>query len=361
MKKVSVIIPAYNAERHLSRVLNALNEQNYKEFEVIVVNDNSKDETSKIVKKFKRFKLIENKSNLGLSKSMNKGISEASGEIIITLHDDCVPLSKNWILGMVKTFEANPKIGIVSSDYVINFRKLGLIDKCFSYAYWLGSDIDIAKKDGIEEVDLISDKCDAYKLEVLRKIGLFDEKFRFANEDIDVSKKVRKLGYKIVKNYECKVEHIFAESERERTILDHFKKAFQITEDNIHVFLRYGVKYKIDSLLFILSSIICYILPSLILPFYILSVPLHKFFAIFGIFAFGIVYYMQLGLINQPWLALIIGVSYLLAKNFYKGLNYFKNYEKFDLVIPITLFCFLWDMAAGIGWVRSILKFVMKD
>ena len=41
-----------------------------------------------------------------------------------------------------------------------------------------------------------------------------------------------------------------------------------------------------------------------------------------------------------------------------KGMKYLKNYGKFDLVVPITSFCFLWDIAVGLGWIRSIFKFM---
>ena len=361
MEKVSVVIPAYNSARHIGRVLKALREQDYGRYEVIVVDDCSGDSTTKEVRKFKWVKLIENKRNLGLSKSMNRGVKESSGEIIITLHDDCVPLSKNWMRKLVRTFRKDPRIGIVASEYVIDFEKLNLWGKCFSYAYWLGADRKFAKKEGVEETRLISDKCDAYKREVLEKIGLFDERFKFANEDTDISMKAHALGYKIVKNNECKVEHVLSESERERTVLDHFRKAFQITENQAYVFMKYGVGFKIDAAFFIISSIVGYFLPLYLIGMYLISIPLHKFFGFFGVIALAAVYLVRPELLSNNLLGAGIGITYLLAKNAFKSLRYFRYYGKVDLLIPITLFCFFWDLAAGLGWIRSILLYIKKE
>lgn len=361
MKTVSVVIPAYNSQKHIGKVLKALEEQDYEEYEVIVVDDCSEDATADEVKKFGWVRLLRNKTNLGLSKSMNKGVKESSGEIIITLHDDCVPLSRNWMRELIATFKKDPSIGIVASEYVIDFEKLSILDKCFSYAYWLGVDKKLARKRGIEEIELISDKCDAYKREVLERIGFFDEIFRFAGEDTDISQKARKLGYKIVKNNACKVEHIFSESDREKTVLDHFKKAFQITENQAYVFMRYGVSFKIDTFLFIVSSLIGYFLLFSLLPIYVFSFPLHKFFSLFGMMVLGAVYFIRPELMMSPLLGIGIGTSYLLAKNAFKSLRYLKSYGRVDLILPITIFCFLWDLVAGVGWVRSFFIYIKRN
>lgn len=358
MKKVSVVVITHNAEGSIGKVLAALERQDYKSFEVVVVDDNSKDRTVEVVREFKRFKLIRNKTGQGLAKSINRGIKASRGEVVITLHDDCVPLSDDWISNLVGTFELDPKIGIASSSFVINFKALSPVDKCFSFVYYLGDDVDLARKDGVEDIETISDKCDAYRRDVLEEVKLFDETFRVANEDMDISKKVKAHGYRIVKNNKCKVEHIFTESERERTVWDHFLKAFKTTEQSVYVLLRYGMTYKIDTLLVILSSVVCWLAPFLTLPFYILSLPLSGLFSVFGILAFAAVYYTRPELVWQPSLALTIGIFYIIAKNFAKSLLYVKRYGKLDMVIPILSFCIAWDAASGLGWIFGIFNFI---
>lgn len=80
---VSVIVPAYNAEKTIEKCLESLLNQTLKEIEIIVINDCSKDNTLKILKKYKnKIKLIDNKENLGPAASRNKGLDIAKGKYI---------------------------------------------------------------------------------------------------------------------------------------------------------------------------------------------------------------------------------------------------------------------------------------
>ncbi len=80
---VSIITPAYNAEKTIDKCLNSLLNQTLKNIEIIVINDCSKDNTLKILKKYKnKIKLIDNKENLGPAASRNKGLDIATGKYI---------------------------------------------------------------------------------------------------------------------------------------------------------------------------------------------------------------------------------------------------------------------------------------
>lgn len=83
--KISIIIPAYNAEKTISKCLDSIINQTYKNLEIIVINDGSTDSTSKIISEYaskdKRIKFIDNK-NHGVSYTRNIGISISTGEYI---------------------------------------------------------------------------------------------------------------------------------------------------------------------------------------------------------------------------------------------------------------------------------------
>ena len=82
-KKVSVIVPAYNASNTINKCIDSLLNQTLKDLEIIVINDCSKDDTLKKLKEYgKKIILIDNKKNLGPSGSRNKGLKEAKGKYI---------------------------------------------------------------------------------------------------------------------------------------------------------------------------------------------------------------------------------------------------------------------------------------
>nr|WP_256498773.1 glycosyltransferase family A protein [Chroococcidiopsis sp. CCNUC1] len=113
MPKVSVIIPAYNAMKYLPATLGSLLSQTFDDFEAIVVNDGSFDETEKWVSQIEdpRVKLI-CQQNKGLAGARNTGINQATGEYIAFLDaDDLWEPSK--LEKQVAVLEENPEVGLV--------------------------------------------------------------------------------------------------------------------------------------------------------------------------------------------------------------------------------------------------------
>lgn len=90
MKKVSVIIPVYNSSKHIRECLDSVIKQTYKNLEIILVDDNSTDDSVEIIKSYndKRIKLIESKENVGAAESRNKGVKEATGNYICFIDSD---------------------------------------------------------------------------------------------------------------------------------------------------------------------------------------------------------------------------------------------------------------------------------
>ena len=90
MPKISVIMSAYNAEKYIKEAINSVLNQTFKDFEFIIINDGSTDSTKNIILSYKdsRIRLIENKENIGLTKSLNKGLRVAKGEYIARVDVD---------------------------------------------------------------------------------------------------------------------------------------------------------------------------------------------------------------------------------------------------------------------------------
>ena len=104
MRKVSVIVPIYNAEPYLYNTITSIVNQTYFNIEIILIDDNSKDASLNICKMFakkdNRIKIIKNKKNKGVSYSRNKGIDIATGKYIIFVDSDDT-IEKNYIFELV--------------------------------------------------------------------------------------------------------------------------------------------------------------------------------------------------------------------------------------------------------------------
>lgn len=117
---VSVIMPAYNAEKLISESIESVLLQTYTKFELIVIDDCSKDQTVEVVERFilkdSRVKLVKNIKNKGVAEARNAGLDQAKGSIVAFL--DCDDKwEENKLEKQLAIFDKNPDIDIVYSAY----------------------------------------------------------------------------------------------------------------------------------------------------------------------------------------------------------------------------------------------------
>ena len=124
MPKVSVLIPVYNAENFIGATITAVLAQTYTDFELVLLDDASKDKTSEVIKSFddKRIIYKRNTKNLGISETRNKLINLAKGEYIAVLdHDDiCLP---NRLETQVRFLDNHPDIAMIGSWFELRCPK----------------------------------------------------------------------------------------------------------------------------------------------------------------------------------------------------------------------------------------------
>lgn len=115
---ISVIIPTYNAEKYISRCIESVLEQTYKNFEIIIIDDKSTDDTANILKKYERLDnvtIITNKKNSGVSFSRNRGLKLSKGEFITFVDsDDFLP---NFAFEYLANIILKYKADIVCGDF----------------------------------------------------------------------------------------------------------------------------------------------------------------------------------------------------------------------------------------------------
>ncbi len=178
MSKVSVIIPVFNQEKYIGRCLRSIIKQSLSSnlFEVIVIDDSSKDKSMAIIKKFsKNIKIFTNDSNKGLPYTLNKAIKIADGSFIVRLDaDDYV---NEFFLQYLRDFlVANNNIDAIATDYLKVDDRENIISR------------NNCLKDPIA--------CGImFRIEQLIEIGLYDETF-LSREEQDLRARFEKR-YKI--------------------------------------------------------------------------------------------------------------------------------------------------------------------
>lgn len=116
MPKVSVLMTAYNSEKYIAEAIESILNQTFGDFEFIIINDGSTDNTAKIVAKYaqadKRIKFIDNKNNQGLIAVLNQGLDLCRGEYIARMDSDDIAMPER-LEKQVEYLDANPHVGAV--------------------------------------------------------------------------------------------------------------------------------------------------------------------------------------------------------------------------------------------------------
>ncbi|RMB57434.1 glycosyltransferase [Dokdonia sinensis] len=170
--ELSIIIPCYNSEKTLEKTLASVLNQNFQNWEAIIVNDGSTDNTEATanawVAKDKRFKYF-SKPNEGLGKTRNFGISKAVGNYILPLDSDNLVI-KEFGQEAIDLLNSNSKIGVVHGNAEYFGEKSGV---------WGISEFNLDRM-------LISnfiDACAIYRKELWEKVGGYDERMPYQGHE----------------------------------------------------------------------------------------------------------------------------------------------------------------------------------
>ncbi len=202
MPSVSIVIVNFNGEKLLSDCLISIQNQTFTDFEVLLVDNASTDNSVNLVKqKFPWTKVIQSKVNLGYCGANNLGFEKALGNFIVFLNNDTIA-ERDWLLTLVNTAK-NKAVDICASKVLLMHNK-GLIDACGLEVDEYGGSVGIGflqKDDGgyDESFSVFSayGACMLVKREVFRDIGGFDADFFMMFEEVDLCWRARLRGYTI--------------------------------------------------------------------------------------------------------------------------------------------------------------------
>jgi len=180
---IDVVIATYNRAHQIVETLNNVLQYSSDINKIIVINNNSEDNTKEVLEKFKnnnKIDIIHSPKNLGASGGKNIGLKKSKAEVIVVIDDDAIFFSDNPIRNVKKIFNSDNKIGIIQFK-IVNYQSKKILkyefpgdnpkkngDREFLSAYFIGAGHAIRKS-------------------MLDKVGYYPDDFFYAHEEIDLS------------------------------------------------------------------------------------------------------------------------------------------------------------------------------
>jgi len=194
--KVSVIIVNLNGKDLLEKCLKSLMKINYENYEIILVDNNSKDESIEFVKKaYPSVIIIKLDKNYGFAEPNNIGAKNAKGDFLFFLNNDTI-VNTNFVNEMIKVFDQDSKIAICQS---LLLKPNEQVDSSGDFIDTLGR--VYSSKEKTSDVKKILSARGAsmmIRTESFWDLGGFDKKFFASYEDVDLGWRAWLWGYKIV-------------------------------------------------------------------------------------------------------------------------------------------------------------------
>ncbi|PNW27389.1 glycosyltransferase family 2 protein [Formosa algae] len=184
MIKLSIIISVYNKERHLKATLESVINQSYKNFEIVVVNDGSTDNSLNVLHQIKDPRIrIFNQSNLGASAARNRGIKEAKTDYIALLDGDDIWLS-DYLQQMVEMIKSHSNANVFACAIANTYTK-----KTVPVSYNF-EDSEIIKirdyfKSSLNSYTLLTSSSTIFKKEIIDTVGWYDTSIK-SGQDTDM-------------------------------------------------------------------------------------------------------------------------------------------------------------------------------
>jgi len=257
---VSIIIVNWNAGKYLQECIVSLEAQTYRNFEIIMVDNASYDNSVEFVEKnFPQVHIIKNNDNLGFAEGNNVGIKFAKGSLIALFNPDAVA-DKNWLSCLVSILLHSDNIGGVGGKVFYLGDKYG---KDAVFCTWpkvnqyTAMPYNYHDNEPMSKVDYLSGAAMIVKKEVISKIGMLDKDYFLYFEETDWCARMIRAGYDLMYVPDAKAWHVvsanvsnvekktyYMEKSRIRFVLKNFDLeyliifSFYFFAESIFVFIR---------------------------------------------------------------------------------------------------------------------------
>ena len=236
--KLSIVIVNYNVRYFLEQTILSVYKSSVNfDYEIFVVDNNSSDDSLRMLEqKFPEVKVIANNENAGFSKANNQAVKQANGEYILLLNPDTI-IQEDTLQKCIDKMEADASIGGLGVKMVDGagnflpeskrgfpspmaaFSKMSGLSKLFPKSKTFGQyHLSFLDKNQSYEIDVLSGAFMMLRKSVLDKVGLLDEDYFMYGEDIDLSYRIKKAGFKNYYFADTSIIHFKGESTKKGSL-----------------------------------------------------------------------------------------------------------------------------------------------
>ena len=203
LPRCSVIVVSFNSAADLPLCLDHLLAQDYPDFEILLVDNASSDETADVAATYgNRVRYLPLETNAGFAGGNNAGASAATGDVLVFVNPDTAVYA-GWLAELVRPLQPGQPVGMTTSR-VVHLEQPHLVNTCGNDITWTGLTVCRGLNQPIEqwntpgEVAAVSGASFAISKALFDTLGGFDERFFLYYEDTDLSLRVRLAGYQIL-------------------------------------------------------------------------------------------------------------------------------------------------------------------
>lgn len=253
MVQTTIVVVTRNREKLLKKCLDSLTANITTDYEIVVVDNASEDNTQKILSKYKNVTRIINKNNIGVAAARNKGAAKANGKYIIFLDDDTYLKKGVSFQKIINYLKKNKQVGLVGpkilypnghvqesarsfpTPLAVIWRGTilyKLLPNISFYKNYILKDADLSHT---QVVDWVMGACQIIDKDIFIKVGKYSEKYFFGWEDIEFCYRLKNMGFKVIYFPYVEVIHYYqresAKGFMSRAKLEHLKSIFRFFSD----------------------------------------------------------------------------------------------------------------------------------
>jgi len=204
MNRASVIIPNWNGRDLLGDCLKSLEDQTFKDFEIILVDNNSVDDSINYVTlNFPKARIIKLDKNFGFAKAINEGVKKSNAKYVVFLNND-TKTDKNWLKNLIDSADKHPEAISINSK-ILNFDNsklingVGIVINEVGQARSIGWNEKDSGQYGKEQYLFgATGGAALFRRKEFIELGMFDENYFMYFEEVDFAFRAQFLGYKSI-------------------------------------------------------------------------------------------------------------------------------------------------------------------